>query len=213
MAGRASIMTALTASCLLVSMARADDLTALEKKSAATGTSMPEDADPSADKGLDPTVLQSHVSLSNEFKDQEFGAAKDTATLNLAYAFGKTARPDGTVQLDLPVVHYDAGHVTGVESGTGIGDIEFRIGHVLRSEGLFRYAVGVEAEFDTAGGPALGDGIFGCRRSSRLRCSAAAPSSSRRSCNSTIPQNSTSATCDRAGSSSPSQPFSSPPDG
>jgi hypothetical protein len=75
-------------------MARADDLTALEKKSAATGTSMPEDADASADKGLDPTVLQSHVSLNNEFKDQEFGAAKDTATLNLAYAFGKTARPD-----------------------------------------------------------------------------------------------------------------------
>jgi|GEM_PF-4588544 len=55
---------------------------------------MPEDADASADKGLDPTVLQSHVSLSNEFKDQEFGAAKDAATLNLAYAFGKTARPD-----------------------------------------------------------------------------------------------------------------------
>jgi len=64
------------------------------------------------------------------------------------------------VQLDLPMVHYDAGHVTGVESGTGIGDIEFRIGDVLRSEGLFRYAVGAEAEFDTAGGPPLGDGIF-----------------------------------------------------
>jgi len=60
----------------------------------------------------------------------------------------------------LPVVHYDAGHLTGVNSGTGIGDIETRIGHVFRSEGFFRWAAGVEAEFDTAGGPPLGDGIF-----------------------------------------------------
>jgi hypothetical protein len=159
-AGRASIITAFTASCLLVATTRADDFTAPEKKpGAATETSTPENADTSADKGLDATILQSHVSLSNEFKAQDFGAAKDTATLNLAYAFGKTARPDWTVQVDLPVVHYDAGD-TGLESGTGIGDVEFRIGHVLHSEGVFRYAAGVEAEFDTAGGPPRGDGIF-----------------------------------------------------
>jgi hypothetical protein len=160
MAGRISIVTALTASCVLVSPTRADDLTTLERQSAATGTSTPEDVDASAEKGLDATVLQSHVSLSNGFKDQEFGAAEDTVTLNLAYAFGNSARPDWTVQVDLPVVHYDSGHLTGVDSGTGIGDIEFRIGHVLRSEGVFRYAAGIEAEFDTAGGPPLGDGIF-----------------------------------------------------
>jgi hypothetical protein len=144
-----------------VSTARAGDFAALEKKSGETtsSSSVPEGADAVPNTGLDATVLNSRVQLTNEFKDQEFGAAKDTVTLNLAYAFGKTARPDWTVQVDLPVVH-DAGHVTGVESGTGIGDIEFRIGYVLRSEGLFRYAVGVEAEFDTAGGPPLGDGIF-----------------------------------------------------
>src|SRR5713101_5767346 len=130
------------------------------KKSAGTGTSTPEDADAFPDAGLDPTVLNSRVALSNEFKDQESDAAKDTVTLNLAYAFGNTARRDWTVQVDLPVVSYDAGHIRGVESSTGMGDVEFRIGHVLRSEGIFRYAVGVEAEFDTGGGPPRGDGIF-----------------------------------------------------
>jgi hypothetical protein len=160
MAGRASIMTALAMSCLLVSTPRADDLTTIEKKSAAMRTSTSEDADASANKGLDPTVLQTHMSLSNEFKDQEFGAAKDTLTLNLSYAFGNKARPDWTAQLDLPVVYYDAGHLTGVNSGTGIGDVETRIRHVFRSEGIFRYAAGIEAEFDTAGGPPRGDGIF-----------------------------------------------------
>jgi hypothetical protein len=160
MAGRASIMTALTASCLLAATAGADDLAAAEKRSGGTTSSAPEDADAFPRPALDATVLQCFAALTNEFKDQEFGAAKDTATLTLAYAFGNTARRDWTAQVDLPVVHYDAGHVTGVESGTGIGDIEVRIGHVIRGEGILRYAAGVEAEFDTAGGPPLGDGIF-----------------------------------------------------
>jgi hypothetical protein len=159
-AGRASIMAALTASCFVAATARADDLAAAEKRSDGTTASAPEDADAVPNTGLDATVLNSRVQLTNEFKDQEFGAAKDTATLNLAYAFGKTAWPDWTAQMDLPVVRYDAGHVIGVESGTGIGDIEVRIGHVVRSEGVFRWALGCEAEFDTAGGPPLGDGIF-----------------------------------------------------
>jgi hypothetical protein len=34
------------------------------------------------DTGLDATVLHSHVALTNEFKDQEFGADKDTVPLN-----------------------------------------------------------------------------------------------------------------------------------
>jgi len=153
-------MTAATVACLFAATARAGDFTALEKKSDGTAPSLPENADAFPDTGLDPTVLNSRVALTNEFKDQAFGAAKDTVTLNLAYAFGRTARPDWTVQVDLPVVHYDAGHLTGVNSGTGIGDVETRIGHVFRSEGFFRWAAGIEAEFDTAGGPPLGDGIF-----------------------------------------------------
>src|SRR5439155_10611565 len=156
---RVSIMTALAASCILVATARAGDFAAPEKKSGETASSALEDTDVIPDTGLDATILNSRVQLSNEFKDQEFGAAKDTVTLNLAYAFGNPARRDWTVQVDLPVVGYDAGH-TGSESGTGIGDVETRIGHVFRSEGLFRWAAGVEAEFDTAGGPPLGDGIF-----------------------------------------------------
>jgi hypothetical protein len=157
-----SFMTSFAVGCIFaVTTASAGDVVALEKKSGETtsSSSVPEGADAVPNTGLDATILNSRVQLTNEFKDQEFGAAKDTATLNLAYAFGNTARPDWTGQVDLPVVHYDAGH-TGLESGTGIGDVVFRIGHVLRSEGVFRYAAGVEAEFDTAGGPPLGDGIF-----------------------------------------------------
>jgi hypothetical protein len=158
-----SFMTSFAVGCIFsVTTASAGDLAAPEKTSgdASFSSSVPESADAIPDTGLDPTILNSRVALSNEFKSQDFGAAKDTVTLNLAYAFGKTARPDWTVQVDLPVVHYDAGHLTGVNSGTGIGDVETRVGHVFRSEGLFRWAAGVEAEFDTAGGPPLGDGIF-----------------------------------------------------
>ena len=156
-------MIAVSVGCTFaVTTASADDLVAPEKTSdsAAFSSSVSESADAAPDTGLDPTILNSRVALSNEFKAQDFGAIKDTATLNLAYAFGNAVRRDWTVQLDLPVVHYDAGHLTGVNSGTGIGDIETRVGHVFRSEGLFRWAAGVEAEFDTAGGPPLGDGIF-----------------------------------------------------
>jgi hypothetical protein len=157
------IVTALTASCMFAATtASAGDFAALEKKSGDTtsSNSVPEDADAFPDTGLDATVLHSRAALTNEFKDQELDAAKDTVTLNLAYAFGKAARHDWTAQIDLPVVYYDAGHLSGVESGTGFGDVEFRIGHVIHGEGIFRYAAGVEAEFDTAGGPPLGDGIF-----------------------------------------------------
>lgn len=158
-----SFMASFAVGCIFaVTTASAGDLAALEKKSGETtsSSSAPEGADAIPDAGLDLTILNSRVALSNEFKSQDFGAAKDTATLNLAYAFGNAARPDWTVQVDLPVVHYDAGHLTGINSGTGIGDVETRIGHVFRSQGLFRWAAGVEAEFDTAGGPPLGDGIF-----------------------------------------------------
>ena len=160
MAGRVFIMAALTASCLVAATARADDLAAGEKKPGETTASAPEGLDAFPRPALDATVLQSFAALTNEFKDQEFGAAKDTATLTLAYAFGSTARRDWTAQVDLPVVHYDAGRIKGVERGTGFGDLEIRVGHVLQAEGVFRCAAGLEAEFDTGGGPPLGDGIF-----------------------------------------------------
>jgi hypothetical protein len=157
---RASIMTALAASCFLVSALRAGDPTLGEKTSDDAISSAPDKEDSAPDNGLDPTILHSRISLTNEFKDQELGAAKDTATLNLSYAFGDAKRREWTVQLDLPAVYYDAGRTSGVSSGGGLGDIECRIGHVLQSEGVFRYAIGLEAEFDTAGGPPLGDGVF-----------------------------------------------------
>ena len=158
-----SFMTSFAVSCIFaVTTASAGDLAAPEKTSddATLSSSVPGSADAIPDTGLDPTILNSRVALSNEFKSQDFGAIKDTATLNLAYAFGNPARRDWTVQVDLPVVHYDAGRLTGVNSGSGFGDVETRIGHVFRNEGIFRWAAGVEAEFDTAGGPPLGDGIF-----------------------------------------------------
>ncbi len=150
----------ITASSFFAAAARAGDFAMPEKKPGETAFSSPENGDAFPDTGLDPTVLHSRVALTNEFKDQGLDAAKDTVTLNLAYAFGNPKQRDWTVQVDLPVVHYDAGHVSGVESGTGFGDVEVRIGHVIHGEGIFRYAAGVEAEFDTAGGPPLGDGIF-----------------------------------------------------
>ena len=158
-----SFMASFGLGCIFAAItASASDSAAPEKKSGAapSSDSVPEVVDATPDTGLDPTILNSRVTLSNEFKAQDFGAIKDTATLNLAYAFGNPARRDWTVQLDLPVVHYDAGRLTGVSSGSGFGDVETRIGHVFRSEGIFRWAAGVEAEFDTAGGPPLGDGIF-----------------------------------------------------
>src|SRR5438046_1412522 len=82
--GARQFLTALTAICLLVSTVRADDLTAAPKKSPETGTSASESADAFPDTSLDPTVLSTQMSLSNEFKAQEFDAVKDTVTLNLS---------------------------------------------------------------------------------------------------------------------------------
>lgn len=153
-------MAALTAGCLFAATARSGDVGPFERKPGGTECSGPQDADAFPDTRLDPTVLSTQMSLTNEFKAQEFDAVKDTMTLNLAYAFGKTTRPDWTAQVDLPVVYYNAGHIKGVKSGAGFGDLECRIGHVIHAEGIFRYGAGLEAEFDTAGGPPRGDGIF-----------------------------------------------------
>lgn len=155
----AFIAASLIVNGVIAATARADDLTAKENNYGQTTSSTPVGVDTAPDTGLDFTILHSRVALTNEFKDQELGAAKDTVTLNLAYAFGNPARYDWTVQVDLPAVYYDAGN-TGSNSTTTLGDIEARIGHVLVSEGLFRCAVGGEVEFDTGGGPPAGDGIF-----------------------------------------------------
>ena len=144
----------------LAAAARAGDVSMTETKSDEISLPDADRMNAVPDTGLDPTVLNSRVALTNEYKNQDMGAVKNTTTLNLAYAFGNPARHDWTAQVDLPLVYYDAGRRTGVESGTGIGDIECRVGHVLRSEGILRYAAGVETEFDTAGGPPRGDGIF-----------------------------------------------------
>lgn len=52
---------------------------------------------------LDPAVLRTRVKLTNEYVD------RDTTKLNLIYAFGKAARRDWNVRLDLSVVHCNAG--------------------------------------------------------------------------------------------------------
>lgn len=154
MSNRCPTMMALIASCMLAVAARALELGSPENRPETfTGDSVP-------DPGLDATVLHSRVKLSNEFKLEDFDASKNTTTLNLAYAFGNPARRDWTVQLDLPVVYYNAGNKSGAQNESGFGDVEFRVAHVIHAEGIFRCAVGVEAEFDTAGGPPLGDGIF-----------------------------------------------------
>jgi len=156
MAGHTSMATMM--GCLLFSMAYAIDLPVPPKKADENSVAKPEDAFP--DTALDPTVLHTLAALSNEFKDREFGAAKDTVTLNLSYAFGNAHRPDWSAQVDLPVVRYLASNHPGSQSSSGLGDIEARIGHVMRSEGLFRWAIGGEVEFDTGGGKPAGDGVF-----------------------------------------------------
>ncbi len=109
---------------------------------------------------LDPTVLHSRVKLTNEYTDREFGISRNKTKLNLSHAFGNAARRDWTVQLDFPLVAYRAGDFAGAPDATGIGDIEMRIGHVVDAEGFFRWAVGIETQFNTAAQPQLGDGVF-----------------------------------------------------
>ena len=74
LAARASIMTALTASCLLAAAARAGDVSMPEKISGGTNSSSsvpnnagiaPEGADAIPDKGLDATILNSRAALTN----------------------------------------------------------------------------------------------------------------------------------------------------
>lgn len=112
------------------------------------------------DPGLDPTVLHSRVKFSNEFIEQAFDSSKNTAKLNFSYAFGNPQRRDWTVQLDLPFVAYRGGDQGGSPDASGIGDIQMRIGHVVDGDGVFRWALGVETQLNTAAQPQLGDGIF-----------------------------------------------------
>jgi hypothetical protein len=113
-----------------------------------------------ADPGLDPTVLLSRVKVQNEFIEQAFDGSKNTTKLLLSYAFGNLARRDWTVQLDLPLVAYRAGDQGGAPDATGFGDVEMRIGHVFDGDGVFRWALGVETQFNTAAEDQLGDGVF-----------------------------------------------------
>ncbi len=110
--------------------------------------------------GLDPTVLRSRVKVTNEYSARDFGVSENTTKLNLTYAFGNVARRDWNVQLDLPVVHNNAGDQATPTDATGLGDIELRGGHVFDGAGVFRWGLGAEAHFNTASEPQLGDGVF-----------------------------------------------------
>ena len=77
------------------------------------------------DTGLDPTILNSRIALTNEYKNQEMGAIKNTTTLNLAYAFGNPARYDWSAQLDLPLVYYDAGRRPELKAAPGSATSKF----------------------------------------------------------------------------------------
>lgn len=112
------------------------------------------------DPGLDPTVLRSRVKLTNEFIAQAFDGSRNTAKLNLSHAFGRAAWRQWTVQLDVPFVSHRAGELGSAPDADGIGDIEMRIGHVFDGEGVFRWALGLEAQFNTAAQPQLGDCVF-----------------------------------------------------
>jgi len=112
------------------------------------------------DPGLDPTVLRSRAKVQNEFIEQAFHGSKNTTKLLLSYAFGGAARRDWTVQLDLPLVAHRAGDRGGAPDATGIGDVEMRVGHVFDGEGVFRWALGVETQFNTAAQNQLGDGVW-----------------------------------------------------
>lgn len=109
------------------------------------------------DPGLDPTVLHSRIRLGNEFIDRDDGASKNTTKLSLAYAFGREPHRDWSIQLDLPLVAVWG----GVErNATGFGDASMHLVHVVDPEGVFRWAMGVETQFNTAAQDQLGDGVF-----------------------------------------------------
>lgn len=122
---------------------------------AATFASAPPSA-AETDPALDPTVLSTRAKVTHEFVDREGGATRNTTKLNLSYAFGIERPRDSTLQADLPVVAWD-------EPGrdvAGFGDVQLRTGHVFDAEGMFRWALGVETQLDTATDSELGDGRF-----------------------------------------------------
>ena len=86
--------------------------------------------------------------------------SKNTTKLLLSYAFGNATQREWTLQLDLPLVAHRAGDRGGAPDATGFGDIQMRIGHVFDSEGVFRWALGVETQLNTAAQNQLGDGVF-----------------------------------------------------
>ena len=104
----------------------------------------------------DPTLLSNRLSTEVEYDNFKNGRSslEYSNTLRLAtllregLAFG--------IQAKLPWKVVD----TGTDHVDGLGDIQLRAGIVGRLSPTMRYGLGLNATFDTAANPALGDGAF-----------------------------------------------------
>ena len=116
-------------------------------------------------QAYDPTLLSPRLLTQWEREDRSNGDSTGKVYVNLREAFLISPNLAFGVQAELPL-----NWVTkGGEDFSGAGDMEVRAGFVGRANAKVRWGLGMNARFDTASEPALGDSLFELRPIGALR--------------------------------------------
>lgn len=103
----------------------------------------------------DPTMISTRVGLGYEGLQKHNGDFRNKFLLNGTYAFTLCSSNDTGVAVEEPVVSQNYG-----DDGSGLGDFKFTFGHVFKPHGRFRWALGMENQFNTATSDEIGDGVI-----------------------------------------------------
>ena len=117
----------------------------------------------------DPTLLAPRLTTQWEHEDLAEGQRRDKLLVNVREAWLLTDSVAMGLQAELPVRWARMEN----DRWSGLGDMEWRTGVVVRPHPGLRWGVAANLRFDTASDPALGSGGFECRPIMALRWDAA----------------------------------------
>lgn len=116
-------------------------------------------------ENYDPTLVSSR--LLSEFSYESYANDSDNYKIETTLRWGIPIR-DG-LALGLQVMVPMKWNESAAADASGLGDLEIRTGIVGRISPTLRYGVGLNAAFDTASDPALGDNAFVLRPMTAIR--------------------------------------------
>jgi hypothetical protein len=114
---------------------------------------------------FDPTLLAPRLLTQWEHQDLSNGDSNGKVFANLREAFLLSKSLAFGFQAEIPLNWAEKAG----QDFSGLGDLESRIGIVHRVSPSLRWGLGLNARFDTATDPALGDGLFELRPVAAIR--------------------------------------------